>query len=224
MNLELKKALGPLLCAVSAWVDGGFILHLLHRHDIRVGIASGMYIRSHWCVPVALRLELLCVLHLCYWRWSTKVLLQEMEQRIDEYAAAQPLARGSIWRVVWAIMEAKMEEMQVASWSTTKISKLMPRSEIKQARRLSDNDFSAHHAYMNPSSRRSGAKEFNLLVESISDGSLWRACQQIATQLQTEVSYTAVSDAMRNHDVALWKSGGYGCVRCAGVQAADWCC
>ena len=104
MNLELKSTLEPL--AVNAWVDGGFILTLLHRHDIRVGIASAMYIRSHWCVSCALRLELLCVLHLCYWRWPTKMLLEAMEQRVEEYSLAQPLARAQIWREVWQIMES----------------------------------------------------------------------------------------------------------------------
>ena len=113
MNLELKSTLAPL--AVNAWIDGGFILTLLHRHDIRVGIASAMYIRSHWCVSRALRLELLCVLHLCYWRWSTKMLLEAMEQRVEEYSQAQPLARAQIWREVWQIMESKMETLQVVA-------------------------------------------------------------------------------------------------------------
>ena len=75
-------------------VGRGVVLTLLHRHDIRVIIASGMYIRSRWRVSRAMRLELLCVLHLCYWRWSTKLLLEEMEHRVQEYTVAQPLARA----------------------------------------------------------------------------------------------------------------------------------
>ena len=61
MDPELKYALGPLRKAVGQWLDGGFVLTLLHRHDIRVIIASGMYIRSRWRVSRAMRLELLCV-------------------------------------------------------------------------------------------------------------------------------------------------------------------
>ena len=94
MSSELNYALGPLRRTVGAWLDGGFVLTLLHRHDIRVGIASGMYIRTRWGVSRVLRLELLCVLHLCYWRWSTKLLLEEMEHRVQEYSVAEPLARA----------------------------------------------------------------------------------------------------------------------------------
>ena len=111
MTSELKYALGPLRQSVGAWLEGGVVLTLLHRHDIRVIIASGMYIRKCWGVSRVLRLELLCVLHLCYWIWLTKLLLEEMEHRLQEYSVAQPLARAEIWREVWKIMESKMEQV-----------------------------------------------------------------------------------------------------------------
>ena len=149
MNLELKNIFGLLASRMDAFFDGGCILTLLHRHDVRVGIATGMYIRRHWSVSASLRLEILCVLHLCYWRWSTKMLLEEMEQRVDEYAVVQPLAREQMWKEVWAIMEAEMAEKQVASWATTKEVKLMSRAEVKEVRRLG--------AYMNLSSRRTAS-------------------------------------------------------------------
>ena len=100
VNSELKYTLGPLRKAVGQWLDGGVVLTLLHRHDIRVIIASGMYIRKCWGPTRVMRLELLCVLHLCYWRWSTKLLLEAMEHRVHEYSVAQPLARAQIIFVV----------------------------------------------------------------------------------------------------------------------------
>ena len=215
MTLDLKNALGPLLAAVNAWVDGGFILTLLHRHDIRVGIASSMYIRSRWSVSLALRLEVLCVLHLCYWRWSTKRLLEAMEPRMEEYSRAQPLARGQIWRQVWRVMEGDMGQVQVGAWSDSRELKIVARADVKQIRARGDGDFRAHHAYMNPSSRRSGAQEFSILVDSVDDGSLWRACVEIAEKMQNPAPYTAVTDAMRRHEVTLWKNGTYGAVRLA---------
>ena len=194
----------------------GVVLTLLHRHDIRVGIASAMYIRSHWCVSRSLRLELLCVLHLCYWRWSTKMLLEEMEHRVEEYARAQPLARAQIWREVWQIMESKMEKVQVVARSDSRELEVVARTDVKRVRDGSGTDtVRAYHAYMNPSSRRSGAKEFSILVGSLEDGSLWRACEDIARKIEGKTSYTAVSDAMREHEVTLWQQGSYNCVRLA---------
>eukprot|EP00959_Pyramimonas_sp_CCMP1952_P070757 1477341-Pyramimonas_sp.AAC.1 len=38
---RLSGALGKAADKVGAYVAGGFILTLLHRHDIRVGVASG---------------------------------------------------------------------------------------------------------------------------------------------------------------------------------------
>ena len=224
MNLELKSALGQLAARVNAFVDGALIFTLLHRHDIRVGIACAMHIRSHWCVSTSLRLEILCVLHLCYWRWSTKILLEEMGKRVDAYAAAQPLARGRILKEVWDIMEAAMADQQVASWTSRKEVQLMSRSEVKQVRRLCESGFRAYHAYMNPSSRRTGSTEFYILLDSVRDGSLGRFCEQLATQLQGPTSYTAVSGALRKSGVALWeKSREYNSIRLAGVQGVDRC-
>lgn len=90
---------------------------------------------------------------------------------------------------------------------------MVARSEVKKGRRLGDSDFEAYHAYMNPSSRRTGAQEFDILVGSLQDGSLWRACEEIAGKFQGKTSYTAVSGAMREHGVILWQHGAYNCVR-----------
>ena len=55
---------------LGAFMVGGFASTLLHRHDIRVGIASGMFLKP--VVPeTAVRLELLMVLYPCYWKWSS---------------------------------------------------------------------------------------------------------------------------------------------------------
>ena len=101
-------------------------------------------------------------------------------------------------------MESRMEEMQVGQWTSRKEVKLFARADIKQQQRGSDHgDFSAFHAYMNPSSRRPGSKEFGILADSLQDGSLWRACDELAGKLEAQcnISYTAVSDAMREHGV-----------------------
>ena len=70
---------------------------------------------------------------------------------------------------------------------------MVARSEVEQVRRFGDSDFKAYHAYMNPSSRRTGAQEFDILVGSLQDGSLWRACEEIAGKFQGKTSYAAAS-------------------------------
>ena len=199
----------------SGWT-GGVVLTLLHRHDIRVIIASGMYIRKCWGPTRVMRLELLCVLHLCYWRWSTKLLLEEMEHRVQEYTVAQPLARAKIWREVWQIMESKMEQRQVAQWSARRELSVMDRRDVELARDgASGADFRAYHAYMNPSGILEGSLAFSILEGSLADGSLWRACEDIARNIEGTPSYTAVTDAMRKHKVTLWQGGSCSCVRLA---------
>ena len=92
----------------------------------------------------------------------------------------------------------------------------MDRTEVKRARDGGGGaDFRAYHAYMNPSSRRSGAAQFSSLEGSLADGSLWRACEDIARNIEDAPSYTAVTDAMRTHKVTLGQSGSYSSVRLA---------
>ena len=53
------------------YVVGGSALTLLRRHDIRVGIASGMFLKTF--VPDrSRRIEMLMMLYPAYWRWSTR--------------------------------------------------------------------------------------------------------------------------------------------------------
>ena len=107
----------------------------------------------------------------------------------------------------------QMEDKQVVTWATKTEAKLMTRAEVAALRRRGDTDASAHHAYMNPSGRRTGAKEFDIFAASIGNGSLWRACDELRDQFSREASYAAVIDAMRSHDITLWKGGGYTAVR-----------
>ena len=82
-------------CRVGAYVHGGFALTLLHRHDIRVGIASGMVLK-HFVQNRARRLELLAMLFPCYWRWSTQLIVRAVVAQINEFLKAEPLARANM--------------------------------------------------------------------------------------------------------------------------------
>ena len=222
MNHELKSTLGKdLTRCVSGWVGGGFILSSLHRHDIRVGIASGMYIRQQWPIVAApLRLEILCVLSLSNWRWTTKKLLELLEPRVLEYARSQPLARALIWQGLWDAMESEMNGRCVLALPASQ-AKLVSRWQLRKFARES----SCGSVVVNHVSRRSVSKEFYILNKSLRDGSLWHACIQLASKFDggRQASYRAVSDAMNDNGVTLWMSQPTSCARFAQVQAVNRC-
>ena len=237
LNHELKSTLGKdLTCHVADWVGGGFILSSLHRHDIRVGIASGMYIRQQWPIVAApLRLEILCVLSLSNWRWTTKKLLELLEPRVLEYARSQPLARAQIWREVWDAMEFEMDDRYVVTLhapqaklklvSQWQLRQLYREGSFRDARGNSRGNYSSWNVLVNQWSRRHASKEFFILQKSLRDGSLWRACHQLAAKFEgcRQASYSAVSGAMNDNGVALWMTNRCSCARCAQVQAVNRC-
>ena len=91
---------------------GGFAISLRHRHDIRVGIASGMLLRSV-VLDGAPRVPLLAAMYRADWRWSTSMLLNSICARMHEFLRAQPLARAEILREAWAAMSNGVAKYQV---------------------------------------------------------------------------------------------------------------
>ena len=104
--------LGQLAGHVGAFVAGGFILTLNHRHDIRVAIASGMFLKT-FLLNTPLRLEVLFLISPCYWKWSTGMLLGSVVARYFEWATADPVARADMWQSAWNSMAGAMSDMQV---------------------------------------------------------------------------------------------------------------
>ena len=93
---RLHTALGSTAAYVGAYVVGGFAVSLQHRHDIRVGIVSGMLLRS--LVPdVATRLALLAAVFPSHWGWSTSMVLEAICARMNEFLRALPLARAEFF-------------------------------------------------------------------------------------------------------------------------------
>ncbi len=114
---------------------GGYALTLLHRHDIRVGIASGMYLKHH-VLDSILRLELLAVLHLCYWRWSTRLVLLALAPHMDEYVCATSFRRAEILLKAWEAMEHQLSDYEVVSWRRQRKVELLKRSVVNNLRSL----------------------------------------------------------------------------------------
>ena len=129
---------------VGAVARGGYILRLSDRHDIRVGIASGMYLKGH-VFDAALRIELLAVLNLGYWRWSTRTLLLVVAPRLAEYTLAQPLARAAILVEAWYSMLGVTEPMQVVSKKGSLTLTLREREEIRNLKAHEGKGLECYH-------------------------------------------------------------------------------
>ena len=85
---------------------------MLHRHDIRVGIASGMFLKTF--VPDrSRRIECLAMLHPAYWRWSTRDLVIAMQEHREELTASGVGAasrRADIYAAAWNAVETTMRD------------------------------------------------------------------------------------------------------------------
>ena len=179
---------------VGAVAQGGYIFRLSDRHDIRVGIASGMYLKGR--VPDrALRIELLAVLHLCYWRWSTKAFLLAVAPRLAEYTRVQPLARADILTEAWRTMWRLMEPMHVVSQKGTFTLTLQKAQKLKPSQKKS---LACYHPAKHPSSCRTGPQEFAVLIDSVADGSLWRAGHDLDSMFETQSCYELGLDILTN--------------------------
>ena len=189
---------------------GGFAISLRHRHDIRVGIASGMLLRSV-VLDGATRVALLAALYPAYWRWSTSMLLNSICARMHELLRAQPLARAEILREAWAAMSNEMAKCQVVGVRDKCKVSLLPRTEANRPRSKNNGSVDGlfrYHPFSNPSSRRTGLAEFHVLLHDLCSGSLWRACAELASLLTSSPTYAKAVEVVKKHGIKLWSDRG----------------
>ena len=194
---------------LGAFIVGGCASTLLHRHDIRVGIASGMFLKP--VVPdTAKRLELLMSLYPCYWKWSTAAVLRHMSSRMDRLSGATAKERASILENAWRAMERKMSSHQVVGQRTLQTVDLLTRAEAKKITSSAEGCF-GYHPYMNPASRRTGAKEFKLLLPDLKSGKVARACAELVGTwaAASGASYSASEKVLVKHNISLFSCAAY---------------
>ena len=218
--------LGPAAAKAGAFVAGGFAFSLQHRHDIRTGIASGMYLK-HFVCDASIRMEILAVLYLCYWRWSTRSVLRFITQppaRMEELLHADSNRRADILLAAINEMEAAFGPYQVVGFREERRVDLLLRSESKRLGGGSAGCF-RYHPYSNPASRRTGAQEFRILLPDIRSGNLRRACEDLAqawrggaSGAHSKPTYAASEKVLLRHGIKLWRRSQYGRVRCGTLR------
>ena len=130
---QLQAIIGPPGRCFGAFVCGGVVASLRHRHDVRAGIAASMYLRS--ALPEAkLRIEVLCVVYLCYWKWSARAFLNALVTRLGELRAADSPRRAELYEAAWAEMlsEVKPAERTVVSDRCHRRVDLIDRKDKKE--------------------------------------------------------------------------------------------
>ena len=217
-----ERLLGRAADRVGVYVVGGSALTLLHRHDIRVGIACGMILKTF--VPDrSRRIEMLAMLYPAYWRWSTRELVIAMHEHREEFAASGADAadsgagaanrRADIYAAAWDKVEAKMRDKQVVGYRDEERVALLQRSEARQSIRERKGRF-GYHPYSNPASRRTGASEARILLTDVRSGQL-ESVSKALDQLwaASGATYKHSQEVLMNQRISLWQRAGYNRIR-----------
>ena len=132
-----------------------------------------------------------------------------------------------MWQEVWGAMEIEMDDIHVFTLqgSQAKLVSQLQRGQLCREGSLRDTKGKARSVLVNQWSKRHVSKELSILIKSLRDGSLWRACHQLAAKFEEggrRASYSAVSDAMIDNGVILFNYIPR-CARCARVQVVSRC-
>ena len=211
--MRMQKALGNLGERVGAYFLGGFALTLRHRHDIRVGIASGMFLKA-MIQDVPTRLEILAVLYLCPWRWPTKVLLETVAARMGEYLRGNSACRADILEVAWRAMEAKMADYHVVEDRRRQTVRLASSAEAQALLEVSGKAGFIWHPCQRPVSHSSGRLAsdtyssgrlaFDTLLGEVRSGSLRRLCVALASGFARKPCYVHSEQLLQKFQVSLF--------------------
>ena len=199
---------------LGAFIVGGFASTLLHRYDIRVGIASGMFLKP--IVPeTAKRLEILMSLYPCYWKWSTAAVLRHLTSSMDRLSGATTKERARILENSWSAMEREMSSRQVVGHRALRRVELLTRAEAKGITSKAEGRF-GYHPYMNPATRRTGAQEFQILLPDLKSGKVERACAELVDTwgAASGASYRESEKILVKHQISLFQGAIYCRTRC----------
>ncbi len=200
-------ALGEVADGFGDFVQGACVASLSHRHDVRVGIASGMHLRER-VANAPLRLEVLSVVYLCYWKWPAAGFLKRLLRRVDDLLGANPLShlneatgprhhwatertrrRGcwgaqgrarlyeQAWEEAWAAMS--LADFSVVCHSGRRTVELVPRAQVR-ALGGTANHYYSYNSGRAPSKRRAAVSEFAVLTRDVRSGRLADALAKVA--------------------------------------------
>ncbi len=205
---RLRRELGEVADRFGDFVHGACVASLSHRHDVRMGIASGMLLRGR-IASAAVRLEVLCVAYLCYWKWRAAGFLQRLLHREDEFLRADAQGRACLYERAWAEAAAALPlaDFAVVCRRGRGTAELWPRARVRALGGSACGDY--HYVYSlerHPSKHRaSGEFEFALLMQDLRSGRLESALANVAAAFAASAgaTYSACLEHLRS--VRLWE-------------------
>ncbi len=204
---RLRRELGEVADRFGDFVHGACVASLSHRHDVRMGIASGMLLRGR-IASAAVRLEVLCVAYLCYWKWRAAGFLQRLLHREDEFLRADAQGRACLYERAWeeAVAALPVADFAVVCRRGHGTAELWPRERVQALTRAA-----RHHYYCYTLGGRPGDKnrleDFQLavLIQDLRSGTLESALANIAAALAASgATYSACDAHLRS--VRPWNS------------------
>ena len=216
---RLHGHVGDVAKCFGDFVQGGPCASLLHRHDVRTGIAAGMVLREHFATASgALRVEILCVVFVCYWKWApARILNYVLRHQGELLAAADARGRAALYERAWeeAMSFVRPDDFTVVCNRLEATVELLPRSEKPRERGRIAPDFFCYHPAMNPAKRRPAEHEFDILMEDLRGDRLEPATVALAEKFAAASGATATSGASYVacepllRKVQLWKGARY---------------
>ena len=215
---RLQAHVGDVAKCFGDFVQGGRCASLLHRHDVRTGVAAGMVLREHFAAASgALRVEILCVVFVCYWKWAPARILNYVLRHKDELLAAEARGRADLYERAWgqAMTFLRPDEFTVVCNRLEATVELRPRSQKpRENGRIAPGVF-CYHPAMGPAKRRPAQVEFKILMRDLRGGRLERATVKLAASFHAASGATATSGASyvacepHLREVRLWKGARY---------------
>ncbi len=206
---RLRRELGEVADRFGDFVHGACVASLSHRHDVRMGIASGMHLREHIVSSATLRLEVLCVTHLCYWKWPAATFLRRLLRRAGELLGADAQGRASLYELAWAEAAALSARFSVVCHRGRRTVELWPCARARALGEPAADDYCLYDvAGGDPSAQcrgRAGARNFAVLMQDLRSGHLEGALAKVARAFAAPgATYSACDAHLRT--LQLWKN------------------
>ncbi len=202
---RLRRELGEVADRFGDFVHGACVASLSHRHDVRMGIASGMLLRGR-IASAAVRLEVLCVAYLCYWKWRAAGFLQRLLHREDEFLRADAQGRACLYERAWAEAAAALPvaDFAVVCRRGRGTAELWPRARV-QALGGPAGHYYCYSVGGHPCTRNRWEDfQFALLMQDLRSGRLDSALANVAaTFAASGATYSACQEHLLS--VRLWE-------------------
>ncbi len=178
----LRTALGEVADRFGDFVQGACVASLSHRHDVRAGIAAGALLRER-IASTTLRLEILCVVRLCYyWKWQAAGFLRSLLRRAGKLQGADARGRASLYERAWAEAAAALPaaDFFVVCHRGGRTAELWPHAQVRALGRRPAEDQFVYRLEEPPSRCRAGSVELAALMEDMQSGRLEGALFKLA--------------------------------------------